>query len=169
MRRPVAAVGSAVFFLVGPGTVAGLVLWLLTRWTVSDPLPGWVLLRGIGLVLTVAGLCVLVAAFVRFVAEGAGTPLPAAPPGRLVVGGLYRYVRNPMYVAVIWIVTGQLLMFPTVGLLVYAVAMATFTVCFVRFREEPVLRRRFGADYDEYRAAVSAWWPRLHPWQQGGR
>jgi protein-S-isoprenylcysteine O-methyltransferase Ste14 len=169
VRRPAAAVGSATFFVVGPGIVVGLMPWLLTGWVASDPLPGWVMLRAIGVVLVIAGLLVLIAAFVRFVCEGFGTPLPAAPPGQLVVGGLYRYVRNPMYVALLWIVVGQLLVFPSAGLLGYAVVMSAFAAGFVRFREEPVLRRRFGPDFDEYRAAVPAWWPRLRPWQQEDR
>src|SRR5918998_4371611 len=99
MRRPSAAVGSAVFFVVAPGTVVGLIPWLLTRWQVRQPVTYWAPMRALGVILLVAGLIVLVQAFVRFVVEGFGTPAPVAAPDRLVVGGLYRYVRNPMYVA----------------------------------------------------------------------
>jgi hypothetical protein len=101
MRRRTAAVGSALFFLLAPGVVVGLIPWLLTRWQVREPLPYWAPMRVIGGILLVAGLIVLVGAFVRFVVEGFGTPAPVAAPERLVVGGVYRHVGNPMYVAVL--------------------------------------------------------------------
>src|ERR671913_1925777 len=109
MRRVTAAVGSAVFFVVGPGTVVGLIPWLLTGWQVREPLPYWAPMRVLGAILLVAGLIVLLRAFVRFVMEGLGTPAPIAAPERLVVGGVYRYVRNPMYVAVLAAIVGQAL------------------------------------------------------------
>jgi protein-S-isoprenylcysteine O-methyltransferase Ste14 len=102
MRRPTAAVGSAAFFLVGPGVFVGLIPWLLTRWQVREPLPYWAPMRVLGGVLLVAGLIVVIQAFARFVVEGFGTPVPVAAPERLVVGGVYRYVRNPMYVWRYW-------------------------------------------------------------------
>ena len=123
MRRPSAAVGSAVFFVVGPGTVVGLIPWLLTRWQVREPVPYWAPMRVIGVILLVAGLIVLIQAFVRFVVEGLGTPAPIAAPERLVVGGLYRYVRNPMYVAVVAAIVGQALLLGQLGLLLYAAAL----------------------------------------------
>jgi protein-S-isoprenylcysteine O-methyltransferase Ste14 len=96
MRRSTAAVGSAVFFLLAPGVVGGLIPWLLTGgWQVREPLPYWAPVRVLGGVLLVAGLVALVGAFVRFVVEGFGTPAPVAAPEHLVVGGVYRYVRNP--------------------------------------------------------------------------
>jgi protein-S-isoprenylcysteine O-methyltransferase Ste14 len=169
MRKPIAAVGSAVFFLVGPGTVVSLIPWLLTRWQVREPLPYWAPMRVLGGILLVAGLTVLVRAFVRFVVEGLGTPVPVAAPERLVVGGLYRYVRNPMYVAILAAIVGQALLLGQLGLLLYAAASWLIAAAFVRWYEEPTLTRRFGADYEAYRRAVPAWWPRLHPWEPGGR
>src|ERR671939_1957951 len=107
MRRSTAAVGSAVFFVLAPGVVGGLIPWLLTGgWQVREPLPYWAPVRVLGGVLLVAGLIALVGAFVRFVVEGFGTPAPVAAPERLVVGGVYRYVRNPMYVAVLAAILG---------------------------------------------------------------
>src|SRR3954447_7757772 len=97
MRRRAAAIGSALFFVVAPGVMAGLVPWLITGWRDDDPAP---VLRVAGAVLLAAGLAALVQSFVRFVVEGAGTPAPVAPTERLVVGGAYRHVRNPMYPAV---------------------------------------------------------------------
>jgi protein-S-isoprenylcysteine O-methyltransferase Ste14 len=167
MRRPTAAVGSAVFFLVGPGVFVGLIPWLLTGWQVREPVPYWAPMRVLGVILLVAGLIALIQAFVRFVVEGLGTPVPVAAPERLVVGGVYRYVRNPMYVAILAIVVGQALLLGQLGLLLYAAGIWLITAAFVRFYEEPALRRRFGADYEAYRRAVPAWWPRLRPWKPG--
>jgi protein-S-isoprenylcysteine O-methyltransferase Ste14 len=166
MRRPTAAVGSAVFFLVGPGIVVGLIPWLLTGgWQVRQPLPYWVPMRVLGVVLLVAGLIVLIQAFVRFVVEGLGTPVPVAAPERLVVGGVYRYIRNPMYVAILAAIVGQALLLGRLGLMLYAAAIWLIAAAFVRWYEEPALTRRFGTDFEAYRRAVPAWWPRLRPWK----
>src|SRR5919107_2305543 len=121
MRRSTAAVGSAVFFLLAPGVVGGLIPWLLTDgWQAREPLSYWAPMRVLGGILLVAGLIALVGAFVRFVVEGFGTPAPVAAPERLVVGGVYRYVRNPMYVAVLAVIVGQALLLGRLGLLLYA-------------------------------------------------
>src|SRR5215210_7269981 len=101
MRRSTAAVGSALFFLLAPGVVVGLIPWALTRWQVREPLAYWAPARVLGWVVLLAGVIALVGAFVRFVVEGLGTPAPVAAPEHLVIGGVYRYVRNPMYVAVL--------------------------------------------------------------------
>jgi protein-S-isoprenylcysteine O-methyltransferase Ste14 len=169
MRRPTAAVGSAVFFLVGPGVFVGLIPWLLTGWQVREPVLYWAPMRVLGVILLVAGLIALIQAFVRFVVEGLGTPVPVAAPERLVVGGVYRYVRNPMYVAILAVIVGQALLLGQLGLLLYAAGIWLITASFVRFYEEPALRRRFGADYEAYRRAVPAWWPRQRPWKPGER
>ena len=170
MRRSTAAVGSAVFFVLAPGVVGGLIPWLLTGgWQVLEPLPYWAPVRVLGGVLLVAGLIALVRAFVRFVVEGFGTPAPVAAPELLVVGGAYRYVRNPMYVAVLAAIVGQSLLLGRLGLLLYAGVVWVAVAAFVRFYEEPTLTRRFGADYEAYRRAVPAWWPRLRPWEPGER
>jgi protein-S-isoprenylcysteine O-methyltransferase Ste14 len=118
-----------------------------------------------GMTLVVCGLLVLVPAFVRFVREGRGTPAPVAPTERLVVGGAYRRVRNPMYLAVLAVIVGQALIFADVGLLAYAVIVAVAMVAFTRWYEEPTLASRYGQQYDDYREAVPGWLPRLHPWQ----
>ena len=169
MRRPTAAIGSAVFFVLAPGVVVGLIPWWLTRWQAREPLPYWMPVRALGAVLLVAGLIALVGAFVRFVVEGLGTPAPVAAPERLVVGGVYRYVRNPMYVAVLEAIVGQALLLGRLVLLLYAAGAWLLVAAFVRFYEEPTLTRRFGADYEAYRRAVPAWWPRLRPWHPAER
>jgi protein-S-isoprenylcysteine O-methyltransferase Ste14 len=168
MSRVRAAVGSAVFFVLAPGIVAGVVPWWLTGWR-ARPLPAWWLpLRVAGVVLLVAGAGVLVHAFARFVAEGLGTPAPVAPTRELVVGGLYRYVRNPMYLAVLAAITGQALILGRLVLLAYAAVMAAAFVSFVHWYEEPTLAQQFGPRYLAYRRAVPGWWPRRHPWRPAG-
>ena len=169
MRRSTAAIGSAVFFVLAPGVVGGLIPWLLTRWQAGEPLPYWMPLRVLGGILLIAGLIALLSAFVRFVVEGLGTPAPVAAPERLVVGGVYRYVRNPMYVTVLVAIVGQALLLCRLVLLLYAAGTWLVVAAFVRFYEEPTLTRRFGADYEAYRRAVPAWWPRLRPWDPAER
>jgi protein-S-isoprenylcysteine O-methyltransferase Ste14 len=168
MRRTAAAVGTTVFFVLAPGVVAGVVPWLLTRWRVRDLGPFWAPLRVVGAFMLAAGVVVLVQAFVRFVVEGVGTPAPVAPTQRLVIGGLYRYVRNPMYLAVVATIVGQALVLGRWGLLAYAAVVAVVVAAFVRLYEEPTLAHQFGADYEAYKRAVPAWWPRPHPWEPGG-
>jgi protein-S-isoprenylcysteine O-methyltransferase Ste14 len=169
MRKPTAAAGSAAFFVLAPGVVAGLVPWWLTGWQVRHPQPSWawVPLRVAGGILIAAGVVVLVQAFVRFVAEGAGTPAPVAPTRHLVVGGLYRYVRNPMYLAVVATIVGQALVLAQPALLGYGVAVGAAMVAFVHGYEEPTLSLQFGEQYQAYRRAVPAWWPRRRPWRPG--
>jgi protein-S-isoprenylcysteine O-methyltransferase Ste14 len=167
MGKAAAAAGSAAFFALAPGVVAGLVPWLLTGWEVREPLPYWAPLRVAGLALVGAGALALLHAFVRFVVEGVGTPAPVAPTERLVVGGAYRYVRNPMYLAVAALIFGQALLLGQAGLLLYAAAFCVTVAVFVRSYEEPTLARRFGAQYETYRRAVPAWRPRRTPWEPG--
>jgi protein-S-isoprenylcysteine O-methyltransferase Ste14 len=168
MRKAGAALGSAVFFALAPGVVAGLVPWWLTGWRVRSLPAWWLPLRLAGVVLVVAGTVVLVQAFARFVVEGLGTPAPVAPTRELVVGGLYRYVRNPMYLAVLAAIVGQALALGQLVLLPYAAVVAAAFVAFVHWYEEPTLALQFGARYEAYRGAVPGWWPRRHPWSPAG-
>ena len=153
-----------MFLVLAPGITAGLVPWALTGWHVQEPLPHWLPLRVAGTALIAAGAAVLLPAFWRFAVEGLGTPAPVAPPERLVVGGLYRFVRNPMYVAVEAIILGQALLIGQPILFAYAAVFALAVAAFVHLYEEPTLRRRFGEEYESYRRAVPAWRPRRRPW-----
>ena len=162
MGRTRAALGSIVFFAIAPVSVAGVVPWLLTRWHAHEL---WLPLRLLGGGLVAAGAAVLLLAFARFVLEGLGTPAPVAPPERLVVGGAYRYVRNPMYVALEAVVIGQSLLLGRAVLVVYAAMLFVVFAVFVRFYEERTLQRTFGAEYEAYRRAVPAWLPRRTPWK----
>jgi protein-S-isoprenylcysteine O-methyltransferase Ste14 len=162
MRTPAAALGTAAFFAAAPGVMAGAIPWALTGWDVRAD---WGAARVAGAALAACGAAVLVQAFVRFVREGRGTPSPAAPTERLVVGGLYRYVRNPMYEAVAATIVGQALILGRPGLLLYAALFAATVAAFVYGYEEPTLADQFGTDYEAYRRAVPRWIPRLRPWR----
>ena len=164
MRPSVAAAGSALFFAVAPGIVAGAVPWALTGWHAGDA-PSWLVpLRAVGAGVLAVCAVVLVQAFVRFVREGRGTPAPLAPTERLVVGGWYRHVRNPMYVAVVGAILGQALVLARPVLAAYAAVAGAAMAAFVRWHEEPLLAARYGDEYATYRGHVRAWLPRVRPW-----
>jgi protein-S-isoprenylcysteine O-methyltransferase Ste14 len=163
-RRLTAAIGSAIFFAAAPALVAGLVPWMLTRWHAREPLPGGLAARGMGLLVVAVGSLVLVSAFVRFVIEGLGTPAPVAPTEQLVVGGLYRHVRNPMYLAVVGVVIGQAVVLGRPALLAYAAIIGVAMATFVRGYEEPALADQFGDQYERYCHGVPRWRPRVRPW-----
>lgn len=164
MRISHAFAGSAIFFAVAPGVVAGLVPYWLSGWRM---LPVWWPARVLGAALAAAGVAVLLHAFWRFVSEGRGTPAPIAPTETLVTGGAYRFVRNPMYVAVLCAILGQALLFGQIALLVYGLVVFVAVFSFVTFYEEPVLSERYGAEYEQYKRAVPGWIPRLTPWRGG--
>jgi protein-S-isoprenylcysteine O-methyltransferase Ste14 len=161
MRKITATAGSAVFLVIAPGVVAGLVPWWLTGWRTGAAYPAPA--RITGAVLITAGAVVLLSAFAQFAIQGRGTPAPPAPTEQLVVRGLYRYVRNPMYLAVLAVITGQALLLSRPALLGYAAAVAAAVIAFVYGYEQPTLARRYGAQYEAYRKAVPGWWPRLPP------
>jgi protein-S-isoprenylcysteine O-methyltransferase Ste14 len=156
-KRARAAAGSVLFLVVAPGVTAGLIPYLLTGWD-ADPSP--LATRIAGAALTLAGAAVLLSAFARFALEGLGTPAPIAPTEQLVVRGLYRHVRNPMYLAVTATILGQWLLLARPVLLAWALVFAATTYAFVRGYEEPTLQARYGEEYERYRAAVPGWWPR---------
>jgi protein-S-isoprenylcysteine O-methyltransferase Ste14 len=161
MQKSRAAIASAAFFVVAPGTVVGLLPWLITRWEIADSPPMWQII--IGVLLIVAGLIPPVHAFVQFVKAG-GTPMPIAPTQRLVVTGFNRYIRNPMYAGLITAIVGQALVFGSWWLVLYAAAFWVITGSFVRWYEEPTLVREYDGEYEEYRRNVHAWLPRWRPW-----
>jgi protein-S-isoprenylcysteine O-methyltransferase Ste14 len=165
MNRAVAVLGSAIFLVIAPGTVAVLIPWRISRWQIASPLLGFVPFRVLGVLLICAGVPVLLDSFARFAIKGLGTPAPVAPPQHLVVSGLYRYVRNPMYVAVVSLIVGQGLLFGNVRVLEYGAAVFVLAHLFVLFYEEPTLRGKFGGEYDEYRKNVRRWWPRVRGWR----
>ncbi|HEY6394302.1 MAG TPA: isoprenylcysteine carboxylmethyltransferase family protein [Candidatus Binataceae bacterium] len=164
-----AYLGTIVFTVLVPGSVVGLVPFLISRWELGPPLFGLGPTRWIGLGLFVIAVPAFTDFLARFVLEGRGTPAPIAPTRRLVVGGGYRHVRNPAYIAVIAMLVGQALYFASLGLLEYAFVVAIGFHLFVILYEEPTLRRTFGRDYQDYCESVPRWIPRLRPADRSGQ
>jgi len=164
MRRLFAIGGSAVFFVLAPGIVAGFVPWWMSHWRVETPMPGWLPMRLMGGLFIAAGVPVLVDSFARFAVLGFGTPAPVFPAKHLVVTGLYRFVRNPMYVAVVSVILGQGLLMGNLRILEYGALVWLGFHLFVLVYEEPALRSTYGPEYEQFCAAEPRWLPRLRPW-----
>ena len=163
MSKATAILGSALFFVVAPLVLAGYVPWWMTHWQFGPAFFGLELTRAIGLMLIIAGVPGVVDSFARFALQGLGTPAPIAPTQKLVVTGLYRYVRNPIYVGVVAVIFGQALLFADQRLLSYAALLWLFFHVWVLVIEEPTLKETFGAQYEDFRANVPRWVPRLTP------
>jgi protein-S-isoprenylcysteine O-methyltransferase Ste14 len=164
MRRVFAVLGTALFLVLAPGTVGGLVPWWITRWHVQSATITRLPVQVGGALLVAVGLVVLLDSFARFALKGLGTPAPVFPTQHLVVSGPYRYVRNPMYVAVLAVIVGQAFIFGSIRLLEYAAVPWLAAHLFVVAYEESTLRATFGEEYEAFCAAVPRWIPRLTPW-----
>ena len=164
-----ALLGTIAFTLTIPATVIVLVPYLLTGWHLRPPLLGLEATRSLGGALIVLAAPLFFRFLSGFVREGHGTPAPIAPTEHLVVGGPFRWVRNPGYVAVVSLVVGQALLFGSRALLAYAAALAVAFHLFVVLYEEPALRRQFGDEYEAYCRDVPRWFPRRQPsrWRGG--
>ena len=161
MSKITAILGSALFFLVAPAMLAGVIPWLITHWEFRTPFLAAEATRLAGLAFIIAGVPGLLDSFARLALQGLGTPAPIAPPRNLVVSGLYRYVRNPIYVAVVAVILGQAVLF--LRLLGYGALIWLFIHIVVIAYEEPTLRQSYGAEYESYCANVPRWLPRLTP------
>jgi len=160
-RKLWAIVGSAIFLVIAPGFVAGVMPWWISRWRLEAPFFGMPLFRFVGGMLITLGVIGLLDSFVRFAVQGLGTPAPVFPTRHLVVTGLYRYVRNPMYVAVVSAILGQGLILGNAILLEYGGLVWLLFHLFVVLYEEPALRANFGSEYQLFCAKVPRWIPRL--------
>lgn len=151
---------NLLFTVVMPGSVgAWLPLWIAAdrgRTVGGGP---WPLRQALGWVPIVLGAGIYLWCVWDFATFGRGTPAPIDAPKRLVVRGLYRYVRNPMYVGVLTVIIGWCVFFGLSVLFAYLVAVAAMFHMFVLFYEEPTLRRRFGAEYETYCRTVRRWLP----------
>lgn len=165
MQKASAVLGSALFFVIAPCVLAGLIPWWMTRWEFGPAFFGLEITRAVGVLLILIGLPGLVDSFARFALQGLGTPAPVAPTKNLVVTGLFRYVRNPIYVAVVAIILGQAMLFGDWGLVPWGALLWLGFHLFVLAYEEPTLQHAFGAEYEAYRANVPRWIPRVTPWR----
>jgi protein-S-isoprenylcysteine O-methyltransferase Ste14 len=165
MSKAVAVLGSALFFVIAPLVLAGFIPRWVTQWEFRPAFFGVDLIRILGGILIIAGVPGIVDSFARFALEGLGTPAPIAPTQKLVVTGLYRYVRNPIYIAVVAVILGQALLFGDWRLLWYGALLWLFFHFWVVMIEEPTLKQTFGAEYESFRTNVPRWIPRLTPWR----
>jgi protein-S-isoprenylcysteine O-methyltransferase Ste14 len=158
-----AVIGTLLAAPLFVGALLVYVPYTLTAWRADPGSFGWPLLRWVGAVLIALSIPIELDFLVRFVSKGHGTPVPVAPPSRLVTSGSFRFVRNPAYLAAVAVLVGQGLWFGSGSVLAYALGMAVAFHLFVVGHEEPTLRRKFGADYDAYCRRVSRWIPRIPP------
>jgi protein-S-isoprenylcysteine O-methyltransferase Ste14 len=149
----------------GPGIVVVYLPAWITRWRVRQQPWGWRLLAG---ALIAIGLLPLGESIARFVSVGRGTLSPSHPTETLVATGFYRHVRNPMYIGVLALIAGQCVLFRSWPLFAYLGCIALAVHLFVMFYEEPTLRKKYGASYDEFRRNVPRWLPRIKPWSGAG-
>lgn len=152
------ALKSLLFLILAPGMVAGYIPLAFFR---AGPRLETGAFAYLALPLWLMGAVIVLWSFWNFLKQGRGTPAPVEPPKKLVAVGFYRYVRNPMYVGVLAMILGHFLWFGFWNLLFYAALVFVAFYLFVTYYEEPALRKQFGAAYDEYRARVPGWIPRL--------
>jgi protein-S-isoprenylcysteine O-methyltransferase Ste14 len=167
MSKAIAVLGSALFFVIAPVGLAGFVPWWVTQWEYRPAFFGVEPTRTLGVILIIVGVPEVGDSFARFALEGRGTPAPIAPPRKLVATGLYRYVRNPIYIAVVAVIFGQALLFGDSRLLLYGALLWLFFHVWVVVIEEPALEQTFCAEYRRFRTNVPRWIPRLTPWRAG--
>jgi protein-S-isoprenylcysteine O-methyltransferase Ste14 len=160
VRTAVSAIAKTlVFTVVVPGTVAGYVPWRLKPGP-ATPVTGieeW----AASTVIAIGIAIYLYTAFWGFALIGGGTPAPIAPTNILVVKGLHRFVRNPMYIGVALVIGGQAWLFHSLHIAIYMACMLLTAHLFVLFYEEPTLHKQFGEEYDRYRASVPRWIPKI--------
>jgi len=152
------ALKSLLFFILAPGMVAGAIPLALFR-TGAQTQTGF--LSYLAIPLWLIGTATLLWCFWDFLVKGRGTPAPIDPPKELVVSGLYNFVRNPMYVGVFLVIIGHFLWFGFWNLLSYAVVVSITFHTFVTLYEEPNLKKRFGAAYQDYLRRVPRWIPKF--------
>ena len=165
IRRSI--VVSILFTLFGgPGPILVFLPYWITRFRIPPAEPVWQQCLAFALILV--GVTPLLASIHRFIVAGRGTLMPAVPTERLVASGLYRYVRNPMYVGVATTLCGETVLFGMRGVAIYSVAVCLMFHLFVVTYEEPTLTRRHPQDYPRYMRNVPRWLPHLKPWTGSG-
>ncbi len=149
---------NLLFTILQPGLVAGLIPFLLLWVSGKNYVPvSWTASQYFGIGFMVFGFCIMLICIMRFATEGKGTLSPADPTKKLVVKGLYKYSRNPMYVGVITLLIGEAIFWGSWILAGYAVLVFVAFQLFILLHEEPRLRRDFGKEYAEYREKVRRW------------
>lgn len=151
---------SLFFALLLPGSVTLLIPYFILSGRGGIRVLQWGPLQYLAVIGVAAGATILIWCISDFARVGRGTLSPVDPPSTLVVRGLYRYVRNPMYVGVLLLLLGEAALFQSRALLIYTGIWFLFVNLFVILYEEPTLRGKFGDSYDQYRRSVRRWIPR---------
>lgn len=149
---------NLLFTILQPGMVAGVVPYWLANTQFQNVLrSAFRLPQYIGIVVFTLGLIILFHCIFRFIVEGKGTISPADPTKHLVIKGLYKFSRNPMYVGVMMILIGETIFCSSPSLLIYSILILTAFNLFITYREEPRLKKDFGEEYDTYKRKVRRW------------
>ena len=155
---------NALITLTATILVPGVAVLVVPTWILqatgglAEPPTGLFAVLLIGLALLGAGMVIWVS--VTFVRTGRGTPVPTVPPKNFIAEGLYRFVRNPMYIGVLLILFAEAILFRSAWILLYAALLWLALHTFAVMVEEPQLERRFGDAYRDYRAQTPRWLPR---------
>jgi protein-S-isoprenylcysteine O-methyltransferase Ste14 len=153
----VIALKTILFVLLVPGLLMGVMpIWLVQT---DTALFSFGIFRWLAVPMWIAGVAVVLWCAWAFTVRGLGTPSPTDPPRKLVVSGLYRFVRNPIYLGVLGVFFGYLLWHPSRALLVCPLILGLCSHLFVIFYEEPRLRKTFGSAYEDYCQSVRRWLP----------
>ncbi len=158
-RSAVLVLESILFTIVVPATVTVWLPWIILGNAMETAYAAWGPAQYASLPLAGAGIFVYCWCVWDFVMAGRGIPAPIDHPKKLVTRGLYRYVRNPMYLGVLLVLLGEILFFWSGVLFVYTIAWFAIVNCFVVLHEEPVLRKKFGGEYERYSSSVRRWLP----------
>lgn len=151
-------VRSLFFVILKPVVVIGLVPFIITGDSFSDSFSNhFTLHHYIGLLIFLVGVIILFHCVVRFAIDGLGTLSPIDPTKRLVISGLYKYTRNPMYIGVILILFGETVFTKSIHLLFYSFIIIILFYLFVVYKEEPRLKKDFGQNYEMYCNTVNRW------------
>jgi protein-S-isoprenylcysteine O-methyltransferase Ste14 len=152
---------NILFTILVPGTVAVYIPLRIAARPAAPPSIDSTARQILALLLLSLGAAIYLWCLWHFAVTGRGTPAPIDAPKKLVVQGLYRYVRNPMYVGVLVVIAGWAMFFQSISVLVYAAVVALLFQLFVVLVEEPILERKFGEAYEKYREEVGRWVPRI--------
>lgn len=159
------ALKTGFFVLLVPGFLLGVVpVFLIPKIGGLAFAPGWG--SWLATPFWVAGAAIIIWCAADFVRKGRGTPVPLEPPKELIVSGLYRYIRNPMYIGALLIQVGNAVWFGSLAQVVYWFFLFIGFTLFIRANEEPYLRKTFGAAYEEYCRKVPRWLPRIYASQR---
>jgi protein-S-isoprenylcysteine O-methyltransferase Ste14 len=149
---------NLLFTILQPGLVAGLFPYLLLKLEGKTFLVNtWTIWQFAGIIVMFSGFFILIICILRFATEGKGTLSPIDPTKKLVIKGLYKYSRNPMYVGVVLLLIGEAVFWQSFVLAGYAVVVFVVFNLFIRFHEEPRLKKDFGTEYEQYLQKVRRW------------